>query len=81
MKAYYYVYNHGNLMPKVRHPSLEVAQKEAERLTLQHNLSFEILKCVVVTRMTAAETVMIDDEPLYYCKDKDGFPVKTNGGF
>ena len=81
MKAFYYVYNYGNLMPKVRHLSLESAQKEAERLTLQHNLSYEILKCVGVTRMTKAETVMIDDEPLYYCKDKDSFPVKTNKGF
>ena len=81
MKAYYYVYNYGNLMPKVRHLSLESAQKEAERLTLQHNLSFEILRCVGVTRMTKVETVMTDEEPIYYYKDKNGFPVKTKGDF
>ena len=86
MKAYYYVYNHANHSPKVRHPSLEAAQNEAERLTLQHNLSFEILKCVGVTRMTGAETVMTDDETeevsiTYYYKDKNGMSVPVNIGF
>ena len=63
MKAFYYVYDYSNHLPKVRHSSLELAQKEAERLTLQHSKPFEILKCVGVTKITKAETIMTEDDP------------------
>ena len=61
MKTHYYTYD-GNLSPKVKHMTLESAQKEAERLTLQHGKLFEILKVIGVTKMIHAETEWLNEE-------------------
>lgn len=58
MKPYFYVYRHlGDDGPTVRHPTLEAAVKESERLAQKHpGQSFEILQCIGITRVQAAQT-------------------------
>ena len=63
MKPYYYVYRHGHRGPEIKHPSVIAAQKESIRLAEQHPEStFEILKCVGVTRTTKAQTFWMERE-------------------
>ena len=63
MKPYYYVYRYGHHGPQVQHPSVISAQKESIRLAEQHPKStFEILKCVGVTKATKAQTFWMDRE-------------------
>lgn len=64
MKHYYYVYRYGNKAPKVKHPTLELAVKEAERLASENiGESFEILKAVAISRVQApARTVFLKDD-------------------
>lgn len=61
MKPYYYVYRVGNKAPTIRHYSLLVATKEAERLSNQHpGETFEILQCLGITRTAKASTFWMD---------------------
>jgi hypothetical protein len=62
MSTYYYVYRVGyNHPPKVKHASLELAVKEAERLAAQHpGESFEVLQCLAVTRTITPHTFWMD---------------------
>ena len=64
MRTYYYVYRHMHGAPVTRHPTLESAQKEAERLaTLHAGFHFEILKAVGVARVRGpAVTEFFEDE-------------------
>jgi len=63
MKPYYYVYRYEHRGPTARHGTIESAQKEAERLSEQYPEStFEILKCVGVTRTTKSKTFWMDGE-------------------
>ena len=63
MKPYYYVYRHGHRGPTCQHYKLKDAQKEAERLSEQHPEStFEILKCLGITKTTKAKTFWMDGE-------------------
>ena len=67
MKPYYYVYRIGHGNSNVKHPTLDSAHKEAERICNQHpGTSFEILKCVASVRCTQASTFWMDgEEPRY----------------
>ena len=63
MKPYYYVYRYGHHGPQIKHPSVISAQKESIRLAEQHPEStFEILKCVGVTKATKAQTFWMGRE-------------------
>lgn len=84
MKPYYYVYNHGNKAPRIRHATLKEAQEEAERLAVKHpGLCFEILQCVGFSSTSKASTFWADgcgpseqtiqetDDEWYYLKAGD----------
>jgi hypothetical protein len=61
MKSHFYVYRAGSGRTVIKHPTLEAAVKEAERLAGQHpGESFEILQCVAITRPVAASTFYVD---------------------
>jgi hypothetical protein len=62
MKSYYYVYNYGNLAPRVRHPTLESAVAEAQRLGTRHpGATFEVLKAVALSKVQAPATTFYMD--------------------
>lgn len=50
-KPYYYCYVYGNGMPKVRHPSYELAEAEAKRLTSAEGERVEICKVIALTEI------------------------------
>ena len=58
MNTFFYIYDCSNRNgPRVRHPSLEAAIKEAERLAEQHvGRTFEVLQCVAVSKVKGATT-------------------------
>lgn len=61
MKPYFYVYRVGGSAPTVRHPTLESAAKESERLACKYpGVPFEILQCVGITRVQTAQTFWMD---------------------
>lgn len=64
MKPYYYVYRYQKQAPKVRHPTLQAAQAEAERLAAQHpGVAFEILKAVGISQVVKpSATFWMDGE-------------------
>lgn len=64
MKPYYYVYRYQDRAPVVRHPTLEAAQAEAERLATQHpGAHIEILKAVGISKIYGpASTFFMDGE-------------------
>jgi len=64
MKPYFYVYRYQDRAPVVRHPTLELAQAEAERLAAQHpGVSIEILKAVGLASVRGpASTFFMDGE-------------------
>ena len=64
MKPYYHVYRTDETRgPKVKHPTLQSAQTEAERVANQHpGSTFVILKAVAVVRCTVASTFWMDGE-------------------
>lgn len=66
MKPYYYVYRYQNQAPKVRHPTLQAAQAEAERLAGENpGITYEILKVVGISKVHAPGTTfwMDGEEP------------------
>jgi hypothetical protein len=63
MKPYYYVLNPNGQAPKVKHPTLEIAQREAERIAaFKPGVSLEILKCVGIASCSKASTFWMDGE-------------------
>ena len=50
-KPYYYCYVYGNGMPRVRHPSYELAEAEAKRLTSAEGKIVEICKVIAMTEV------------------------------
>jgi hypothetical protein len=61
MKPYYYVYRVGQSKPTIKHPTLDSAAKEAERLSSQHpGDAFEILMAIGITRTTTPQTFWMD---------------------
>ena len=74
MKPYYYVYRYQDRAPVVRHPTLEAAQAEAERLASQHpGVHIEILKAVAVTKIHGpASTFFMDGEGPEFERHRDG---------
>lgn len=74
MKPYYYVYRYKALMPVVRHPTLEAAQAEAERLASLHpGVHIEILKAVGIAKIYGpASTFFMDGEGPEFEKHRDG---------
>lgn len=65
MSPYFYVKRIGSgVAPTFRHPTLAKAQAEAERLAhMNPDVSFEILKCIAVSRVTKPTiTVFMDGE-------------------
>lgn len=50
-KPYYYCYVYGKGMPKVRHPSYELAEAEAKRLTSAEGERVEICKVIAMTEI------------------------------
>ena len=61
MNSYYYVYRVGGDAPKIKHNTLEEAERESIRLAEQHpNASFEILQCLGITRMSKPSTFWMD---------------------
>lgn len=61
MTPYYYVYRVGYGKPTIKHPTLESAAKESERLASQHpGEAFEILKCLGITRTVTPQTFWMD---------------------
>ena len=74
MKPYYYVYRYQDRAPVVRHPTLEAAQAEAERLASQHpGAHIEILKAVGVSKIYGpASTFFMDGEGPEFEKHRDG---------
>jgi len=63
MKSYYYVLNPNGQAPKVKHPTLERAQREAERIAaFKPGVSLEILKCVGIASCSKASTFWMDGE-------------------
>lgn len=67
MKPYYYVYNWAGEKPRVRHATIEQAEKEACRLAKeQPGAFFEILQCLGVTGCSEPSTEWVttfDAEP------------------
>ena len=73
MKPYFYVYRYQDRAPVVRHPTLELAQAEAERLAAQHpGTSIEILKAVGLASVRGpASTFFMDGEgPVHPCESR-----------
>ena len=63
MKKYYYVYRVGNEKPTVKHDTLEDAARESGRLAAKYpGDTFEILKCIGITKTTATTTSWMDGE-------------------
>lgn len=64
MKPYFYVYRYQDKAPIIRHPTIESAQAEAERLATQHKgTAFEILKAVGLSQVSGpASTFFMDGE-------------------
>lgn len=61
MKPYFYVYRFGGSAPTVKHPTLESALKESERLAGHFpGKSFEILQCLGISRVQTAQTFWMD---------------------
>lgn len=61
MKPYYYIYRVGNGKSTIKHYTLEEAARESERLAAQHpGDTFEILKCIGVTRTVNPQTSWMD---------------------
>ena len=61
MKPYYYIFRVGGSHPRIKHPTLEDAASESERLAGQHpGETFEILKCLGVTRTINPQTFWMD---------------------
>lgn len=61
MEPHYYVYRVGHTKPTIKHHTLKSAAIEAERLSNQHpGETFEILKCLAVTRTVLAKTFWMD---------------------
>ena len=61
MKPYYYIYRVGYGKPTIKHSNLEDATEESERLAGQHpGETFEILKCLGITRTTTPQTFWMD---------------------
>ena len=61
MTPYYYVYRVGYGKPTIKHATLESAATESERLAGQHpGETFEILKCLGVTRTVTPQTFWMD---------------------
>lgn len=81
MKPYYYVYRvSSGRGPVVKHTTVEEAVAESQRLSAQHpGDTFEILKCLAITRTTEPATFWNDEEfpsPQYrYFTDGDGSSV------
>ena len=64
MKPYYYVYRYQNQAPKMRHPSLQAAQAEAERLAAKSpGTAYEILKAIAISAVVKpTSTFWMDGE-------------------
>lgn len=64
MKPYYYVYRlPGGRGPVIKHSTAEEAVAKSQRLSAQHpGDTFEILKCVAITRTTEPSTFWNDGE-------------------
>jgi hypothetical protein len=63
MKPYYYIFNPADRLPTLKHPTLESAKTEAERLATKHaGKSFEILKCIGVSQTSNVSTFWMDGE-------------------
>jgi hypothetical protein len=61
MKTYYYIYRVGYGKPTIKHATLKQAALESERLAGQHpGETFEILKCLGITRTTTPQTFWND---------------------
>lgn len=61
MTPYYYVYRVGYGKPTIKHATLESAATESERLAGQHpGETFEILKCLGITRTVTPQTFWLD---------------------
>ena len=61
MTPYYYVYRVGYGKPTIKHATLESAATESERLAGQHpGETFEILKCLGITRTVTPQTFWMD---------------------
>lgn len=61
MTPYFYVYRVGDRGPTIKHPTLEAAKKEAERLSARHpGATFEILQCLGVTKTVEPQTFWMD---------------------
>jgi hypothetical protein len=61
MKPYFYVYRVGDRAPIIKHPTAEAAMAESHRLAAQHpGETFEILKCLGITRTTTPQTFWMD---------------------
>ena len=61
MTPYYYVYRVGYGKPTIKHATLESAATESERLAAQHpNETFEVLKCIGITRAVTPQTFWLD---------------------
>ena len=61
MTPYYYVYRVGYGKPTIKHATLESAAKESERLAGQRpGDTFEILKCLGITRTVTPQTFWMD---------------------
>lgn len=80
MNQYFYVYRtsgNGQHLPKVKHPTLDAASKEAARLAQQHpGDSFEILAFIGVARATGVTTTWVDGLNATYGKPP---PVERPG--
>lgn len=88
MKPYFYVYQHQDKAPVIRHATLQLAQAEAERLANKHQgTSFEILKVVGIAKVSGpASTVFMDGEgpqmeevktQVTYSRDAIGFMIRS----
>ena len=61
MTAYYYVYRAGYWNLTIKHATLESAATESERLAGKHpGATFEILKCLGITRTATPQTFWMD---------------------
>lgn len=74
MKPYYYVYRYQDRAPVVRHPTLEQAQAEAERLAAQHpGAHIEILKAIAISKVSGpASTFFVDGEGPEFERHREG---------